>query len=38
MNTSQASDAELGFSNGYPAWPATVLKHHETLTEMLMSP
>ena len=40
LNTSQASDAELGFSSGYLArlWPATVLKHHETLSKMLMSP
>ena len=40
LNTSQASDAELGFSSGYLAqlWSATVLKHHEMLSEMLMSP
>ena len=40
LNTSQASDAELGFSSGYLArlWPATVLKHHETLSKTLMSP
>ncbi|PFX22700.1 Zinc finger MYM-type protein 1 [Stylophora pistillata] len=40
LNTSQASDAELGFSSDYLAWlwPATVLKHHETLSEMLKSP
>lgn len=40
LNTSEASDAELGFSSGYRArlWPATVLKHHETLSEMLKSP
>ena len=40
LNASQASDEELGFSSGYLArlWPATVLKHHETLSKMLMSP
>ena len=40
LNASQAADQELGFSNGYLArlWPATVLKHHETLSKMLMSP
>ena len=40
LNSSQASDAELGFSSGYLArlWPATVLKHHETLSKMLLSP
>ena len=40
LNASQASDEELEFSSGYLArlWPATVLKHHETLRKMLMSP
>jgi len=40
LNASQATDQELGFSSGYLArlWPATVLKHHETLSKMLMSP
>ena len=40
LNASQATDQELGFSNRYLArlWPATVLKHHETLSKMLMSP
>ena len=40
LNASQATDQELGFSSGYFArlWPATVLKHHETLSKMLMSP
>ena len=40
LNASQASDEDLEFSSGYLArlWPATVLKHHETLSRMLMSP
>ena len=40
LNASQATDQELGFSSGYLArlWPATALKHHETLSKMLMSP
>ena len=40
LNKSQASDAEIEFSSGYLAWlwPATVLKHHETLGEMLKDP
>jgi len=40
LNASQAADQELGFSSGYLAqlWPATVLKHHETLSKMLMPP
>ena len=40
LNASQATDQDLGFSSGYLArlWPATVLKHHETLSKMLMSP
>ena len=40
LNASQATDQDLGFSSGYLArlWSATVLKHHETLSKMLMSP
>ncbi|XP_068721450.1 uncharacterized protein [Montipora capricornis] len=40
LNSSQASDEELGFSSGYLArlWPATVLKHNETLSQMLLCP
>ena len=40
LNASQASDEEVGFSSGYLArlWPATVLKHHETMSKMLTSP
>ena len=40
LNASQATDQDLGLSSGYLTrlWPSTVLKHHETVSKLLMSP